>query len=430
VTTYGVFVLLDRIFRGALGALLLLGSVSCMEDLTGSLGCPELCTDESATLRDTTLVGVVVIDSTLTGYPKFGTTSDFTMLNQGDTADVRLVIRFDTLPNTFRHPNAVGDSAITRVDSARIFVVIDTTIGRPTAPLTIDMFDVDTTAADSLTTALVPLFRPDRLIGTRTFTVAEIRDTLPLPISNEVVLAKATAGARLRVGFRISSPQAAKLRVAGSEFAPRLTFRVSPDTLVHKDTVLLNSKTPVGEPVNAAVYAMYPIVVSGALPIPGTGVVAVGGVGGARTYLQFDLPTLLVDSVQVIRASLLMNQVQSRVAASSSDSMAMLVNPVLAGSKITNVGTIVDLAGSGTSFGLDSVRLVPKDPGLRSIELVPLFRAWREVGSANSNRSIVLTAKQEASSAAELDFVSNEGALALRPRLRITYVPRRGFGLP
>jgi hypothetical protein len=67
---------------------------------------------------------------------------------------------------------------------------------------------------------------------------------------------------------------------------------------------------------------------------------------------------------------------------------------------------------------------------VRSIELVNLFRAWRQVGSENSNRAVVLRAKQEASSAAELNFVSNDGSLGLRPRLRITYVPRRGFGLP
>jgi hypothetical protein len=429
VTTDGVYVLVDRILRGALSALLLFGAVACTEELTGTLGCPELCGDQSATLRDTILVGSIALDSTLTGYPKFGSTRDFTMLAQGDTADVRLVVRFDTLPNTFRHPNATGDSAVTRVDSARIFVVIDTTIGRPKAPVTVDMFDVDTTAADSLVGALVPLFRPDRLIGTRTFQVAEIRDTLPLPISNAVVLAKATAGARLRVGLRISSTQAAKLRVVGSSFPPRLTFRVSPDTLVRKDTVFLQSKTPAGEPI-ATVYAMYPIIVSGALPIPGAGVVGIGGVGGERTYLQFNIPSILVDSVQVIRASLLLNQLQSRVAASSADSMAILVNPVLSGSQITDVGTIVDFAGSGSSIGLDSVRLVPKDPGVRSIELVNLFRAWRDVGSQNSNRAIVLRARYEASSAAEIDFVSTEGALGLRPRLRITYVPRRGFGLP
>jgi hypothetical protein len=64
------------------------------------------------------------------------------------------------------------------------------------------------------------------------------------------------------------------------------------------------------------------------------------------------------------------------------------------------------------------------------VELVSLFRVWRGVGEANSVRAIVLRAKQEAASPAELDFVSNEGPLAQRPRLQITYVPRRGFGLP
>lgn len=407
----------------------MLGFVACTEELTGSLGCPDLCANQSATLRDTTLTGTVTQDSTLTGYPLFGATRDFTMLAQGDTADVRLVMRFDTLPNTFRHPNASVDSAVTRVDSARIVFVVDTSIGRPKAPVTIEAFDVDTTADDSLYAALLPLFRADRLIGSRTFQVSEIRDTLPLPIDSSVVLAKATAGTRLRVGLRISSTQPARLRVAGSFYVPRLTYRVSPDTLVKKDTVEIQSKTPAGQSI-ATIYAMYPIVVSGALPIPAPTVLAVGGVAGARSYLRFDVPAILVDSVQVIRASLLLNQVASRVVASSADTIAMLVNPVLAGSQITDVSTILQLAGSGTTFGVDSVRLVPKDAGPRSIELVNLFRAWRSVGSANTIRAIVLRAKAEGSSPAELDFVSNDGPLALRPRLRLTYVPRRGFGLP
>lgn len=429
MTTYGVFVLADRIIRGALGALLLLGVVACTEEVTGSLGCPELCKDQSAELRDTTLTGTLTIDSTLVGFPLFGTARDFTLIAQGDTADVRLVIRFDTLPNTFRHPNASVDSAITRIDSARIVFFVDTTIGRPKAPVTIEAFDVDTTAADSLRSALVPLFRPDRRIGIRTYTVAEIRDTLPLPLDSSVVLAKSAAGARLRVGLRVSSTAPVRLRVAGSVFAPRLIFRVSPDTLVRRDTVVLQSKTPADDPIST-LYAMYPIVVAGALPIPPSPILAVGGVGGARAFLRFDIPSILVDSVQVIRASLLLNQVASRVAASSSDTVAMLVTPILAGAQVTDVGTIASFAGSPAAVGLDSVRLVPKDAGLRSIELVNLFRAWRDVGAENSIRAIVLRAKQEASSAAELDFVSSEGAVDLRPRLRITYVPRRGFGLP
>lgn len=419
----------DRIVRGALGALLLLVIAACSEQVTGSLGCPQLCGDQSATLRDTTLTGTLTVDSTLTGYPLFGTARDFTLISQGDSADVRLVMRFDTLPNTFRHPNATVDSAVTRVDSSRIMFVVDTSIGRPTQPITLEAFDVDTTAPDSLPLALLPLFRPDRLIGSVVYQPIEVRDTLYMPLDTAVVLRKAKAGAPLRVGLRLSGAGTVRLRVAGSLAAPRLTFRVSPDTLVTKDTVVIFSKTPVGEDI-ATYFAMYPVIVAGALPAPPPTVLAVGGISGARTYLRFDVPPILLDSVQVIRASLLLNQLPSRVAAGAADTVAMLVNPIIAGPALTDVFTIIQFSGTSALVGLDSVRLVPKDAGVRNIELVNLFRVWRAVGTGNSIRAIVLRAKKEASSAGELDFVSSEGSVDLRPRLRITYVPRRGFGLP
>jgi hypothetical protein len=425
-----VFVLSDRIIRGALGAFLLIVFAACTENLTGSLGCPQLCGDQSAALKDTTLTGILVTDTVVTGFPSFGTARDFTLISQGDSADVRLVMRFDTLVNTFRHPNATVDSSVTRVDSAAINFVVDTSLGKLKAPVTVDAYDVDTTAADTLPLALLPLFRPDRLIGSATFVSTSITDTLQLRLDNSVVLAKATAGQRLRVGLRIRSTTAGRLRIAGSAYTPRLTYRVSPDTLVSKDTVFVQSRTPTEDATLASLYAAYPILVSGALAPPPNTVLAVGGVAGARTFLRFDIPSILIDSVQVIRASLLLQQLPSRVAASASDTIAILANPVLAGAQVTDLNLLLQLTGPGTLVGVDSVRLVPRDAGQRSVELVSLFRVWRGVGGANSIRAIVLRAKQEASSAAELDFVSSEGPVDQRPRLRLTYVPRRGFGLP
>jgi hypothetical protein len=420
-----------RMLRGALGALLIVSFTACSEQLSGSIGCPQLCGDQSATLRDTTLTGVVFLDTAFAGFPLFGGARDFTLITQGDSADVRLVTRFDTLPNTFRDPDATVDSAIVRVDSARLVFMVDTTIGRPTSPITIDAFDVDTTADDSLRLALLPLFRADRLIGSATYQPADIRDTLKLPIDNAVVLAKSTSGKRLRVGLRLrQAAGASRLRIAASEFAPRVTFRVSPDTAVDPDTVRLTSFTPANDATLAAVYAFYPIVAAGALPIPGSGLLAVGGVAGARVLMRFAIPEVLVDSVQVIRASLLLQQVTSRVAASRADSVTINIDPVVAGPQITDPFVLAQFSGSGGAIGLNEVRLVPQNAGLQSIELVNLFRVWRGVGSANSVRAIVISAVPEASSAAELNFVSMEGAAALRPRLRLTYVPRRGFGLP
>jgi hypothetical protein len=434
VTKEEVFVLSNRlpnrILQGALGAFLSLAFIACSENLTGSLGCPELCQDQSALLRDTTLSGVIVLDTVATGFPLPSTARDFTLLSQGATADTRVVIRFDTLVNTFRHPNATVDSNVTRVDSAAIRFVVDTSYGKLSAPLTVDAYDVDTTAADSLPLALVPLFRPDRLIGSATFLSTSITDTLRLPLDSAVVRAKAQAGARLRVGLRIRGTSPDRLRIAGSAFTPRLTYKVSPDTLVPTDTVFALSKTPVEDATLASLYAAYPIIVSGALPAPTNDLLAVGGVAGARTFLRFNVPEILIDSVQVVRASLLLQQLPSRVTANSADTIALLANPVLAGERVTDLNLLLQLTGSGTLVGVDSVRMVPKDFGLKSIELVSLFRVWRGVGSANSVRAIVLRAKQEASSPAEMNFVSTEGPLGQRPRLQITYVPRRGFGLP
>jgi len=422
--------LLNRILQGALGAFLSLVFVACSENLTGSLGCPELCQDQSALLRDTVLSGVLVVDTVVTGFPLPSTAKDFTLLSQGDSADVRVVFRFDTLVNTFRHPNATVDSSVTRVDSAAIRFAVDTSYGKFSAPITVDAYDVDTTAADTLPLALVPLFRPDRLIGSATFASASISDTLRIPIDSAVVRTKAQTGARLRVGLRIRGTTTDRLRISGTAYTPRLTYRVSPDTLVPTDSVFVLSKTPANDATLASTYAAYPIVVAGALPPPTNSVLAVGGVAGARTFLRFNVPSILIDSVQVVRASLLLQQVPSRVVASNSDTIAILANPVLAGAQVTDLNLLLQLTGAGTLVGVDSVRMVPKDAGLRSVELVSLFRVWRGVGEANSVRAIVLRAKQEAASPAELDFVSNEGPLAQRPRLQITYVPRRGFGLP
>ena len=420
-----------RLIRGALGALLLFAITACSEKLTSSLACPQLCGDQSATLLDTTLTGTIALDTALTGFPLFGAARDFTIIAQGDSADVRLVSRFDTIPNLFRHPSASVDSAITRVDSATLVLVVDTTIGRPRVPITLEAYDVDTTADDANRAALIPLFRPDRLLGSATYQPADVRDTLRLPISNAAVLARSVAGTRLRIGLRLrNASTAVRLRVAGSIFAPRITFRVSPDTAVAPDTVRFTSFTPKDDATLAAIYALYPVFVAGVQPIPAPGVLAIGGVGGTRVLLRFNLPPLLVDSVNVVRASLLLQQLSSRVAASSSETVSILVNPIIAGPQLTDPLLLSQFSGPGTALGIDSVRLVPKDAGLRSIELVNLFRVWRNAGSVNSIRAIVIKTSVEGASAAELNFVSTEGPQAERPRLQLTYVPQRGFGLP
>jgi hypothetical protein len=423
----------DRILRSALGALLLVGTLaSCTEQVTGSLGCPALCTDENGILRDTTLLGSVVIDTTFLGFPRLGEDRDITLRNNVDTADVRLVARFDTLPTNYQIIGASSDSLIRRVDSASLIFVIDTLLAKPTLPFTIDAFDVDTTAADSLTSALVPLFRANRLIGSQSFAAGDLKlDTLRLSLDNAALFAKIRDTLRLRVGLRVRGTGAAAVRVLGSSFVPRIRFRVSADTSIQPDTAFPRSKTPSDADVTIQnAFAFYPVVVAGALPPPPSGLFTIGGLGGARTYIRFDIPPTVLDSVQVIRATLLLTQIPARSTSAVADSLTVFTQPVLASPSVTDIFTAATFIGGARAYGIDSVRFSPRGSGVKSIELVNLFRFWKGVGSANTSRSIVLRVLDEGSSPGELSFYSIEGPAASRPRLRLTYVPRRGFGIP
>ena len=422
----------DRIFRGALGAFLFIGSIAaCSEQVTGSLGCPALCIDESAALRDTILTGAVIVDSTFLGFPRPGETRDITMFNQGDTADVRIGVRFDTLPATYQIVGAASDSLIRKVDSATMIFLIDTLVRKPTTPITIDAFDIDTTARDTLTSTIAPLYRASRLIGSQTYQASDFKsDTVRLALSNAALFAKIKDTLRLRIGLRVRGAGTAKMRVLGTLFPPRIRFRVSSDTTVKPDTIFPKSATPSGDIFQQAAFRLFPVVVKGLLPPPPTGRFVVGGLAGARAYLRFDIPSIVLDSVSVIRASLLLTQVAARSTGATSDTVSIYTQPVLASPSVTDVFTAATFLGPPGVYGVDSVRFAPRDSGARSIELVNLLRSWRAVGTTNTTRAIILRSPQEGSVPGELDFVSMEGPVALRPRLRITYVPRRGFGIP
>jgi hypothetical protein len=415
---------LDRIIRGALVATLFAVLAGCSEQVTGSLGCPELCSDQSASLKDTVLTASVDTAVTLMGFPLFGSTPDLALVARGDTADVRIVARYDTLPDTYTNSTG-GLDTIRVVDTAHVLFVVDTTAGKPRVAVRIDAFDVDITADD--VNAVVPLFRADRLLGSKVYQPADVKDTLQLPLSNAAVLAKIRGGKPLRIGLRISAAEPVHLLIAGTRMIPIVRFRPTTDTLVKLDTVLLRSKTPTDDPALASALSFYPVVVSGALPPPPANRLAVGGIGGARSYLRFDIPDIVLDSVQVIRATIQLEQLPSRAIGGSADTITLSALGVLAAPTVTDLYT---LAGFSLPSGSPSLTLFPKDSGLRELELGSLVRGWKGRGTTNVNRAVFLRATQERVSPGELNFSSLAGPSALRPRLRITYVPRRGFGLP
>jgi hypothetical protein len=163
-------------------------------------------------------------------------------------------------------------------------------------------------------------------------------------------------------------------------------------------------------------------------PPPNTN--TVGGFPARRTYMRFDLPSHIVDSSTVVRATLTLTQYPMRGSASAGDSLAIYPFAITAGAIVTDVARLLRLVTVNTVNAGDSLRLVPADSGTRRLELVNLVRVWRNTKAEQTQRALVLTVGAEGSNPAIAAFFSSEASSGLRPRLQLTYVPRVTLGLP
>ena len=128
---------------------------SCSENLDSSGVCAVLCTQIGGDVQNVTL-DAIVIDTTVQSLSGLGTEPGLLLANRPDTLDTRVVVRFDSLPEKFL-PAGDTSQAIAQVDSAYLRLQIDTLSIRGNAPVTIEAYDVDTTANDTSTAAVLAL---------------------------------------------------------------------------------------------------------------------------------------------------------------------------------------------------------------------------------------------------------------------------------
>jgi len=402
--------------------------VACSEDLNGTAGCPSLCPEQNVVSKDTLLETFVAVDTTVIGYPAIGTESQLLVASRGDTLDARAVMRFDTLTQNFTRGGS--DSTIYALDSSTVTIVLDSTGTKATQPVTLEVYDVDTAVVDTATSVALALFRPDRLIGGKTYGAAELKDTLRVPLQNDKVLLKLRGEAprRLRLGFKVVSSASAQIRILAREGggAPTLSYDPSADTAVKAIVNSESSLTPKDNPTLKSDLTDYQLVAASRAVGVGQ-LLGVGGLPAQRAYLRFDIPTRLIDSATVVRATLLLTQVPAS-SVDAGDTITVYPQVVRASESLTDVGRAAGILNL-PNLEIDSLRLVPSLGGERAIEMVGALREWKAVG-ATLQRAIVLRSSTEGASAPALLFYSSEAAPAQRPRLRITYVNKVQFGIP
>lgn len=399
--------------------------LSCSENLDSSGACPVLCPPIGGDVKTLTIDGVVV-DTTVPALSGLGTEPGLLLASRGDTLDTRVIIRFDSLPATFL---PVGDTArpIASVDSAYIQLMLDTLTIKGAEPVTIEAYDVDTTANDTSSAAVLALFRSDRFISSQTFARAELTDTLKYFISNATVLARIQSRAPLRVGLRAVSAGSAQMRFLSAEggLGPVMFFRATPDTATKPLTVGPFSKTPVGGSILAANLTDYTVIAKAPPPAPPS-VLSVGGLPPRRVYIRFDIPSSIIDSSTVIRATLLLNQLPN-TGLDATDTVALLPQVVLAGKAVTDPAKAAQIIGA---ISVDTLKLMPGGSGPTNVELASAFALWHTQKPDTLPRAIVLKSTSEGNSPLEIRFSSSEDIAALRPRLRISFTSKVPLGLP
>lgn len=405
---------------------------ACDEQLDSGGACPLLCPVRQAQVRDTTFFAVA-LDTSVAGFPSIGIEPVMFLASFGDTLQTRGVVRFDDLPKTFRRTNSATDSAIVAVDTGavlRLYVAQPDTTGVAT---TVEAYDVDLRGAEEANpNAVSGAFTPDRLLGSRTFPAKSLKDSIEVPIDPAKLLAKVqtdTPMNRLRVGLRVTSPGgSAKLSIFTTNqdptTAPALIFRPSAgDTSVAKVVLSPSSKTP-PDPTLADALKDY-LVVSTPPPPPPAGVVRVGSLPGRRAYLRFNVPSSLIDSTDIIRATLILTQRPSLASPQPRDTVGIQTFVVTAGSALSDLGRALQLLLNQRA---DTLRFVPTDSGPRALEIIEAVRFWRATKPERTPRAIALRLTQEGRSGSQIDFFSTAAPAAVRPVLRITYLPRQTGG--
>jgi hypothetical protein len=377
-------------------------ALACQEDLTAPGRCPEFCPPTEVQVVDSVFLGVVAEDSTFRGYvvARQGTAmqlvADPTIRSVG-------VIRFLPFPETVSSPEGSGPAAT--VDSLRLNVVV-TRVGPVASGATVAVHRIPVTV-DSSTSLddLLPYLEDSTRVATAAVPEAA-GDTLVMVLPGTAFPSLLTDDDRTAaVALALDAPEPTFIDVGTLERAQAATL----ERFVHVD--IGDGATAEGS--DAATAAFDTFVHSG-LPDPAPGVLAVGGTPSARTLLRIALPAAVIDSSDIVRATLLLVPSQPALGAPG-DSVQLRADRLAAdfGPKSPVDPTEVDTLGIGTA----SVRIGSVDT--TRLDITPLVRAWQL--DSRRPRALMLRVTPEGAGLAEVRFNDSDGASP--PGLHLTYVP-------
>jgi hypothetical protein len=405
-----------RPLRALLGAAFAaaLAGLGCREDVTAPGRCPGLCPAAQIRVVDTTLTGIVVSDTSFVGYVG-AREAPFVLASSGDSLQAVGLIRFGTRDSTW-YPTA-NDTAvhIGTVDSVRLTLTVTSrdTVARNVWLLVYRLpafFDTSITRADVLPFLVdsllvdsiqIPDSLKSGLVSDSIRAGFAALGTIPAADTNVVSLALVAHGSA-PVTIALASSE----EISG---APRLYWYVH--AAAPRDT--LKTTLSIGPQFDTFVFRPY---ATGAA----TGLVA-GGLPSARSLVRFQLPPEAIDSVGLVRATLILTTT-GRATGLPDEHFRLSARGIIRDFGAKSV-IFTDTAAGGTA------PLVTGDSGEVRIEIARMLRLWGTTSGDSLPRALMLMSASEGGGLGGVS-VARSTAGAAAPRLRITYVRPYEFGVP
>ncbi|HZS58671.1 MAG TPA: hypothetical protein VFA43_05340 [Gemmatimonadaceae bacterium] len=429
-----------------------LAAAACSEHLNGGAACPALCPGQTPEATDTTFrIDHLspVYDTTIASFPLLGEEGTVLLARIPQRADIRGIFRFDSLPNEFTE--TLNDTAKTMTSKVAHDALVWFTVSRQSVATTrgsdqiqFFVYDVDT-VQDTTVSVLQSMFDSKHFLGAsrgylassfRDTTNAKSLDTVIIRLDTAKVLAKALGDRKLRLGITA-------VTVNNRSDGVRLTISANPlpfvryyastdslkDTLVNRVTANLRSTTPVTDPSLLQRLSHYPLIVQGAIP-DSVNSLNIGGMPARRVYLRFELPPRIIDTANVIRATLMLHP-KPQPLQLPGDTVPLYPWPVVSSNKVKTPANAANFIVSNTVYSLDSVQVVPSASTVVAFDFVNAVKNWQHIPDTLNTRSIVLRILNEGATPLETSFWSSFAPdTALRPHVRLQYVKRSSFGVP
>lgn len=426
-------------------ALLCAVPIACTEVSTAPGACPTFCPNGTIESRDTIFTDIIVRDSSFRGYVQPYQAEAMTAADIPGVIDSRAFFVLNNQPSRITYRAGDTTTVPIVVDSARLNTIIvrrDTLatnlrLNLHRLPVTADSSDTFASLDPYFTSPPVDSFNISAVLarppiadtataveGDSIWTdsagheirISENGQTLLLswyldPL--QAPLVEADSGS-LAYGVRVAADSLATIAIGTLESVrqAQLTWFYHysvPDTVTAEpDSVKSEAQ------LRAARFDTFVF----DRPVePFDDNLVVGGAPSARTLLRVDWPEFLHDSVDVVRATLILVPV-GPVLASPADSFEVRGLPVT-----TDVGAKSPLALSFT--GLATIH--PQSPDTVRMEMTDLVRSWALDTALTT--AFMLGQVPEAASFTEVRFYSSRSP-AFRPALHVTYVKRYPFGKP